>query len=133
MWRSGIRPNLAACKPQVQKIAYTAPMNPGSFHVVATTMADNTKSASVTVTVNVPQIAVTVSPTAAKVFKDGMAHFSAMVTGTSNTAVTWSVQEGAAGGPITNAGIYTAPQAVGTYHVIATSQADNTKNAMEKY
>jgi hypothetical protein len=43
--------------------------------------------------------------------------------------VTWSVQEGASGGAITPAGVYTAPNGVGTYHVVATSVADGTKTA----
>jgi hypothetical protein len=39
------------------------------------------------------------------------------------------VQEGAAGGAITSAGVYTAPATAGNYHVVATSQADSTKSA----
>jgi hypothetical protein len=52
--------------------------------------------------------------------------FTATVTNTSNTAVAWSVEE-SAGGSITDGGVYTAPGLTGTYHVIATSQADMTK------
>jgi hypothetical protein len=55
--------------------------------------------------------------------------FAATVTGTANTAVVYSVQEGAAGGSITAAGVYTAPLTAGTYHVIATSVADGTRSA----
>jgi hypothetical protein len=48
-----------------------------------------------------------------------------MVTGTTNTAVTWSVQENF-GGTIDSTGLYTAPQdAEGTFHVVATSQASS--------
>ena len=50
--------------------------------------------------------------------------FSATVTGAAVTTVTWSVLEGAAGGAIDPAGLYTAPAAPGTYHVVATSTAD---------
>jgi hypothetical protein len=39
------------------------------------------------------------------------------------------VQEGAAGGSITSAGVYTAPAGAGTYHVVARSAADSTKVA----
>lgn len=58
----------------------------------------------------------------------GTQTFTASVTGTTNTAVTWSVQEGAAGGTITSAGpepstLYTAPNAAGTFHIIASSAA----------
>jgi hypothetical protein len=54
--------------------------------------------------------------------------FHASVTGTSNTAVTWSVTEASAGGSVTTAGVYTAPSTGGTYHVVATSQADPSKS-----
>jgi hypothetical protein len=48
-----------------------------------------------------------------------------MVTGTTNTAVAWSVQE-PSGGTIDSAGLYTAPQHEdGTFHVVATSQANS--------
>lgn len=54
--------------------------------------------------------------------------FSAAVTNTNDTAVTWSIQEGSVGGFITDAGIYTAPAVDGVYHVVATSRADATKS-----
>jgi hypothetical protein len=41
--------------------------------------------------------------------------------------VTWSVLEGAAGGTITAAGFYTAPDHLGTYHVVASSATDRSK------
>jgi hypothetical protein len=56
--------------------------------------------------------------------------FSATVTGATDRSVTWSVQEGAAGGTITAAGVYTAPSTAGTYHVVATSRADTTKRSV---
>lgn len=77
-----------------------------------------------------PIVLIAVSPSAVTVFSNGTQSFTATVTRTNNTTVTWSVQEGAAGGSITSAGAYTAPQATGTYHVVATSQADNTKSAV---
>jgi hypothetical protein len=55
--------------------------------------------------------------------------FRASVTGASDTAVTWSVQEGAAGGTISSGGVYTAPATSGVYHVVATSRADPTRSA----
>src|SRR5579859_7288235 len=106
---------------------YTAPQAAGSFQVIATSQADTTKSATATVTV--PAVAVAVSPNAATVFAGATSPFTAMVTGTINVAVTWAVQEGAAGGSITGSGVYTAPQTIGTFHVIATSQADTNKSA----
>jgi hypothetical protein len=55
--------------------------------------------------------------------------FSAVVTNASSPTVTWSIQEGAAGGTITAAGVYTAPMKAGTYHVIAVSAVDTSKSA----
>jgi hypothetical protein len=55
--------------------------------------------------------------------------FQATVSGASSSAVTWTVQEGSAGGSITPAGIYTAPAVAGTYHIVATSQAAPTSSA----
>ena len=54
-----------------------------------------------------PAVAVSVSPVNATVNQGATQTFTASVTGTTNTAVTWGVQEGAAGGSITTAGIYT--------------------------
>jgi hypothetical protein len=39
------------------------------------------------------------------------------------------VQEGAGGGAVTGAGLYTAPSAPGVFHVVATSRADPTRSA----
>lgn len=38
-----------------------------------------------------------------------------------DSTVTWSVQEGAAGGSVDDSGVFTAPSTAGTYHVVATS------------
>jgi hypothetical protein len=59
--------------------------------------------------------------------------FTATVTGTANTSVTWSVDAVAGGnstaGVITTSGLYTAPSQAGTHTVSATSVADTTKSA----
>jgi hypothetical protein len=74
-------------------------------------------------------VAVTLSPATAAVSGCLTATFTASVTGSSNAAVSWSVLEGAAGGTVSATGVYTAPRAPGTYHVVATSAADGTKTA----
>ncbi len=74
-------------------------------------------------------VSVTISPANVNLSPGGTQTFEATVTGTANLAVTWTVQEGAAGGTITSSGAYTAPNAVGVYHVVATSQGDSTQNA----
>jgi hypothetical protein len=71
-----------------------------------------------------PSVSVTVSPNSITVLQDATQAFTAKVTGTTNTAVTWNVEE-TLGGTINSAGLYTPPQnAAGTFHVIATSQAN---------
>ncbi len=78
-------------------------------------------------------VSVGISPSAPALGTDGTQTFTASVTGSTNTTVTWSIQEGAAGGTISASGVYTAPAVVangaGTFHIIATSQADPTKTA----
>jgi hypothetical protein len=75
-----------------------------------------------------PAIAVAVSPGSPSVSVGGKQQFTATVTGTSNTAVTWAVQE-SNGGTIDSTGNYTAPMKAGSFHVVATSQADSSKSA----
>ncbi|HLM48288.1 MAG TPA: hypothetical protein VK458_30775, partial [Myxococcaceae bacterium] len=74
-------------------------------------------------------IAIVVAPSEAAVEAGGQVSFSAAVSGTENRAVTWSVEEGDAGGTITPQGRYTAPQVEGIYHVLATSVANTSKSA----
>jgi hypothetical protein len=74
-------------------------------------------------------IFVSISPSTASLNQGDAQTFTATVTGTSNLAVNWAVQEGAAGGSITSMGVYTAPGTAGMFHVIATSQADTTQKA----
>ena len=59
-----------------------------------------------------------------QVWQGTTVQFAAQVIGQTNQAVTWSVQEGSAGGVIDSTGLYTAPSVGGTFHAVATSQAD---------
>jgi hypothetical protein len=72
-----------------------------------------------------PQVQVAITPSSVTLQPSGTQLFSASVTGAANTNVIWSVAEGSSGGTITS-GTYTAPTAAGTFHVLATSQADPT-------
>jgi hypothetical protein len=82
------------------------------------------------------QVSVTVTPANVTVKTGQTQQFSAYVTGTSNTAVTWQVSSSTAGaasiGSISTSGLYTPPAAPppGTVTVTATSQADTTKSGM---
>ena len=106
---------------------YSAPNAAGAFHVVATSQADSSKSA--TATVIVPALTILVQPKSVSMTSGESTTFTAQVTGTVKTGVTWSVQE-ASGGQITSLGTYTAPAQFGVFHVVATSQADSSQTDM---
>ncbi len=108
---------------------YSAPQTAGTFHVVATSVADPSKSGSATITVTAPPVTVRVSPASETLGFRGQRDFDASVSGANNTSVTWSVQEGAAGGSVTSDGVYTAPSTLGTFHVVATSVANASASA----
>jgi hypothetical protein len=83
-----------------------------------------------------PSITVAVSPSTANVRAANSASFTATVSGTSNTAVTWSVNNSAGGstslGSIDSSGNYSAPASVpspNTVTIKATSSADSTKSS----
>lgn len=88
------------------------------------------------------KVEITIYPTTAKVVAGKSADFAATVTGAPASEVTWSLDEGAAGGQIqprpqtypkdgtvTFYAAYTAPKTPGTYHLLATSKADTSKSA----
>lgn len=111
---------------------YTAPSVAGTYHVVATSKADPSKSAAASVIVSAPTpvITVAISPASTSLSPRAKRQFSAIVTGTARTGVTWSIQEGSTGGSITNTGLYTAPARTGVFHVRARSKADSSKTAV---
>src|SRR5262249_29078974 len=102
-------------------------------HVVATSVADPSKTAVATVDVTAaPAVAVSISPATASVIAGGVTSFSATVTGAGggqSTEVTWSVQEGASGGSVDGSGRSTAPEPPATTPTAATSLADPSKSA----
>jgi sugar lactone lactonase YvrE len=114
---------------------YTAPATisgaSATFHVVATSQADSSKSATAMVTVVVP-VAVSISPESVALSPGGTQQFSATVTNAGNSAVIWGVTE-SGGGTVSGAGLYTAPASISggsaAFHVVATSVADPSKGA----
>lgn len=66
-------------------------------------------------------IVVSISPAGDTLTVSTAAAFSATVIGTSNTGVSWSVQEGASGGSVSGAGLFSASATPGTRHLIAAS------------
>ena len=124
-------------------VTYTAPAdipNPAQVTITATSVANTAKSSSATITVvSALPISVSVSPASATVPVNGTQQFTATVTNTSNTAVTWSLSGsgcmGAACGTLStttnNAVTYTAPSSPPsppTVTAVATSVADPTKS-----
>jgi hypothetical protein len=122
-------------------IAPAAVPNPATVTVRCTSSAETNPygSAIVTITPPVVNAVVAVAPTDSSTPAGTSVQFTATVTGTTNTAVTWSVN-GVAGGNSTvgtinnasTAGLYTAPTAVPnppTVVVTATSQADTSQMA----
>ena len=115
---------------------YAAPLvapSPPTVNVVATSMADPSKTASASVSI-MSVVAVTVTPNSTSVGTGATQQLNASVSGTSNTAVTWSLQgagcSGSACGTVNSSGLYTAPSAVpspATVTVTATSTADPSK------
>ncbi|HKM84521.1 MAG TPA: Ig-like domain-containing protein [Candidatus Acidoferrum sp.] len=85
----------------------------------------NTSSGSPSQNPPSSSIGVAISPKSAPLIEGESQQFSASVTGTSNTAVTWS----ATGGSISSTGLYVAGSTAGNYTVTATSAADTTKSA----
>ena len=115
-------------------VTYNAPSavpSPAAITVTATSVADATKTSSATVMVTNGSLNVWISPTGATVQTGQSKTLNAIVSGTSNTQVTWEVNGVAGGnstvGTISSAGLYTAPSSVpsgGTVTVTAVSQAN---------
>ena len=109
---------------------YTAPAqitSSQSVTIIATSVADTTKFASVVVSLQAP-IVVSVSPATINLQASKTQQFNATVTGSSNSAVTWTMNPTV--GTISN-GLYTAPAFISssqTVTVMATSAADPTKS-----
>src|SRR5438105_15690438 len=85
---------------------------------------------------NAATVFISVSPTSATIPLGASQQFTAAVTGTTNPAVTWSVNQVAGGssqtGQISSTGLYTAPATVpnpATVTVTATAQAAPGKSA----
>jgi len=117
---------------------YLAPSvapSPASVNVIATSVVDPTKSASANVII-VPVVVVVVTPANVSATAGVTQQFAASVTGTSNTAVAWTVSgtgcSGTACGTISSNGLYTAPAAVpspANVTITATSMSNPTQSA----
>jgi uncharacterized protein (DUF1800 family) len=117
------------------KAPNTAPAGPVTVSAVLAINSEKQASATVTVTAAPPTVAVSITPGSASVQTGATRQFTATVTGTANTAVTWKVADIVGGnatvGTISATGLYTAPATSPgmPISVSATSQADPTKKA----
>jgi hypothetical protein len=126
-----------AASPQVGTLdsagLYMAPSPITSQQIItvtATSVADPTKSASASITLTAP-IAVSLAPLSATLVANQTAQFTATVTGSSNTGVTWAISPNV--GSIGSSGLYKAPASITsqpTVIVTATSVADPTRSAL---
>jgi hypothetical protein len=145
------------CQPLTGAIAgavdYVAPISAPAQNPVAisaVSVADPSRSSTAVVTINgqTPAVAINISPfyqfLAPSAGTPSSAQFFANVTGSSNTAVTWTIQSGVAGqgcsgsscGSIAPNGsaqaLYTAPTSApspNAISIVATSLADSSKSA----
>lgn len=116
---------------------YTAPTvvpNPPIVFVTATSVADPSRFASATVVFS--GITISLAPASAVILTGTNYQFTPTISGTSNTAVTWSVNGISGGnttfGTISASGLFTAPSTIPTpsaFSVTATSVADSSKSA----
>ncbi len=93
---------------------------------VTATVDGKTSAGAVIAVADPASITVSVSPTTVSVAPNGTQQFTAQVTGTGNTAVTWSVVE-SDGGSISVGGLYISPATLASFTVKATSVANPSK------
>jgi hypothetical protein len=114
---------------------YTAPASIASTQTItvsAKSAADPTKTATATLTLgsSPTTISVSVTPSSASLTAGQQAQFAATVTGSSNTAVAWSLNP--AIGALSATGLYTAPASITTNQsvtITATSGANTSRTA----
>jgi hypothetical protein len=141
-WRIYVDGATAFSKGSGKTLSATLPMAVGTHKAIVRAWNANGKYgdsvANLTVDPSTPpqSVGVTVSPASASVVLSGTHQFQAGVTGTTNTAVTWSVNGIVGGdtvvGTITSSGLYEAPgntPGSSSVTVTATSVADATKHA----
>ncbi|MGA3107660.1 MAG: Ig domain-containing protein, partial [Terriglobales bacterium] len=101
-----------------------------AFEVIVTDAPhpeEGSQSFAISVAESKGSVKVSVSPSSANVVSSQTQQFTASVTGTSDSAVTWSASKGS----VNSSGLYTAPavQSQTSVTVTATSSADTTKSA----
>lgn len=110
--------------------SFSVPVNSGTITIQFTSVANYAKvSAIEIIQTGTGAVAVSVSPSSVSLGASQQQQFGATVTGTSNTAVTWSLNP--AVGSISSSGLYAAPASISASQnivVTATSNADASKS-----
>lgn len=108
----------------------------GQLVIDSNSSTDGTAVISLSGTGTPPAVAIAISPASVSTPVGAAQQFAASVTGTSNTAVIWTVSgtgcSGATCGTISSTGLYTAPSAIpspATVTIMANSVSDPTKSA----
>ena len=104
------------------------PLNSIVYILTVTNPAGTSVATGLELTVD-STVAIGVLPSSARVHPGRTQSFHAMVTGTLDQAIAWSVQE-KGGGDVSALGLYRAPARTGAYHVVATSVMDPSKTAV---
>jgi len=106
---------------------YVAPQIAGTFHIVATSHADPTRTAVAVATVVAAPRSIAISPQTARVAPGGNVQFQATVSGMTDGRVQYSADAGTVDRAT---GFWTAPPSEGTFHVTAQSVADPSLQAV---
>jgi hypothetical protein len=100
---------------------YTAPAQPGSHTITATSVASASVSASATIAI----ITIAISPTAGTLAGSSTEQFTATLQGSANSPITWLVDQVTGGsatvGTISSTGLYAAPAQAGNHTITAAS------------
>lgn len=107
---------------------YTAPTATGVYQVIGTSAEEPAIKATAEVRVS-SGVNITIAPQNVTMKVGTIQQFTANVTGTSSSAVRFTVPGSGAGGSIDSDGLYTAPNTPGTYEVRAVPLADETRVA----
>jgi hypothetical protein len=111
--------------------AFSVPVTTGSISIQFTSVVNNAKISALEILQSgTGAVAVSLSPNGVFLGPSQLQQFTAAVTGTSNTAVTWSLNPVV--GSISSSGLYTAPATIPMTQniaVTAISNADNSKSA----
>lgn len=110
---------------QLGPYLFTAPASAGTTILQASSVALSSVTVSATISVN-PVALTLLAPLNPVVPASSTLAFSATISGTTNSGITWSVLSGGAGGSINTSGVYTASSTVGSDTIVATAKADST-------